>query len=116
VTAAELVARYLDRDVQVGLDADSWGRHLAGQALHESHQKQRPAGANSETGFAAEWRFGAPEVLPPSLEELTQEALDMIAAKLRVPSLEGTGRVAQLLDLRYREALRAAQRILEEVE
>ena len=105
MTPAELVARYLDRDVQVGLDAESWGRHLAGWALDEAYQALIHA-PKSDTKLIADWRHRMPHPPLPPQSAAIPRAQELIAAKIRVPSM----------DLRYREALRAAQRILEEVE
>lgn len=83
-----LVRIFKDSSVRIGLDAESQGKYLAGEALAETDP--RPCETALRDGPVFSW---------------VRRALERIESKIRIATT----------DLRYRESLRAAQKILEEV-
>lgn len=96
------------QDPEIQLDSIHQGQYLAGRALTMAGWAIRGPEHRSVTKLRTEYLHLELAVTPGPIptQDLTRRALEILEADIRRPSS----------DLRYREALRAAQRILEEVE
>jgi len=103
-----LVRLYLDPATPVPLDPEAQGRYLAGKALHDSEQALGCWTSPARGRIPRDSADGPLEIRSadgPDYSAVADRALSIIGTKIRTATT----------DLSYREALRVAQRLLEEV-